>query len=220
MVDGVAELCSPVAGWDARTLGERLAEIERVRRRLEAATLVVLDEAERSGGFRDDAHVTVGGYARATVNWSLRDTTERVRAVQLKRLCPTVATEIAEGTVGVPRCSSWTGPERTRGSGDQIAAGIDELLGFAKELGFDGLRTVVRRWEQLTESMVPIAATRLGTRGRRASLSGFDDSLHLTAQFGVVQGTAMPSNVFGPLAPGLRAPSRTAPAHVRGRGGG
>lgn len=59
--DGPADLCSPVAGLaglDGRQLADRPVEIEGTRRQLEAATLILLDEAERSGAFREDGVAT------------------------------------------------------------------------------------------------------------------------------------------------------------------
>jgi hypothetical protein len=177
VVDVVSGLCAPVAGWDARKLGERLVELERLRRRVEAATLAVLDEAEHSGGFRDDGHVTVGGWVRATVNWSFRETTDRVRAVQLTRLCPSVASELAEGRVGVAQVCELGRARANPRVGDQIADCIDEMLEFAQELDLDGFRKVCGIGSSSPMSMARIAVMRppirVGGRACRGSMIRF-----------------------------------------------
>jgi hypothetical protein len=53
------ELLDSPAGLSGRELGERLVELDRVRRALEAATVAVLDEAERSDAYRDDGCTTL-----------------------------------------------------------------------------------------------------------------------------------------------------------------
>lgn len=151
VVDDLTDLCSPVAGLDGRSLADRLVGIERLRWRLETATLAVLDEVERSGAFRDDGHVTVGSWARATVNWSARETTDRVRGLHLCRLCPSVAGELSEGRLGVAQTFELARARANPRVGDQLAERVDELVGWGQTLGFDGFRQVVRRWEQLTD---------------------------------------------------------------------
>ena len=58
------ELLGSPAGLSGRELGDRLVELDRLRRALEAATVAVLDEAERSDGYRDDGCITLGSWAR------------------------------------------------------------------------------------------------------------------------------------------------------------
>jgi hypothetical protein len=180
-----------LAGLSGRVLAERLVEIEVVRRRLEAETLAVLGEVERSGVFRDDGHITVGGWARATVNWSYRDTADRLRAVQLARLCPAAASELAEGRLGVAQIFELARARANRRVGDQIAGQIDELIGWAETLEFDGFRTVLRRWEQLADVDGAHHSHEAAHQGRRAVMSQFDGTFHLNAQFGVAQGATM-----------------------------
>jgi hypothetical protein len=64
-------------------------------------------------------------------------------------------------------------------------------LQWAVELDFDGFRRVVKRWEQLADVDGAHRDHEAAHRGRRASLSRVDDTFHLRAQFGVIQGTAM-----------------------------
>lgn len=191
VADEFVHLCASVAGLDGRRLADRLVEIEAARRRLEAATLAILDEAERRGAFQDDGHVTVGSWARATVNWSHRETTDRVHALHLIRLCPSVATELGAGRLGVAQTFELARVRANPRVGDQIAGRVGDLLESAQTLDFDGFRKVVRRWEQLSDVDGAHHGHEAAHQGRRAAMSRFDDTFHLTAQFGVAQGTAM-----------------------------
>lgn len=184
-------LCGSAAGLSARELAERLVAIERVRRALEAATVGVLDAAERSEVFRDDGHLTVTSWAMATVNWSRVEAGTRRRELALVRLCPEVAVELAGGRLGVGQVGELARARANPRAGDEIADSIDELIGWAENLGFDGFRRVVRRWEQLADVDGAHRSHEAAHEGRRASLTNFDDTFNLTAQFGVVQGSAM-----------------------------
>ena len=186
-----AELCASPVGLAGRDLGDRLVEIERARRALEAATLAVLDEAERGGSFRDDGHITPGSWARATVNWSYAEASNRVRAVDLVRLCPIVAGELTQGRLGVAHTFELARARANPRAGDGIADCIDELVEWAGTLDFDGFRKLVRRWEQLADVDGAHQGHAAAHNGRRASITRLDDTFHLNAQFGVVYGTAM-----------------------------
>jgi hypothetical protein len=76
-------------------------------------------------------------------------------------------------------------------AGDEIAEDITQLLQWATKLDFGGFRKVVRRWEQLADVDGAHQDHEAAHKGRRASLSRVDDTFHLRAQFGVIQGTAM-----------------------------
>jgi hypothetical protein len=135
---GLVGLCGSPVGLSGRELGDRLVEIERVRRVLEAATVGVLDEADRVGVFREDGHGTVGSWARATVNWSRSEATTRVRELDLVRLCPTVRVELAGGRLGVAQAAELARARANPRVGDRVAERIGELVGWAESLDFDG----------------------------------------------------------------------------------
>ena len=95
------ELLGSPVGLSGRELGDRLVELDRVRRVLEAATVAVLDEAERSDAYRDDGCITLGSWARCQVLWSKHEATTRLRELDLVRLCPEVAVALESGRLGV-----------------------------------------------------------------------------------------------------------------------
>ena len=99
-VDVGALLSSPV-GLTGRQLGERLVELDRLRRALEAATVEVLGEAHRSGAYREDGHVNLASWARGNVTWSRSEALQRAREVDLVGLCPEVSAALAAGRLGV-----------------------------------------------------------------------------------------------------------------------
>jgi hypothetical protein len=189
-VDLAGLLGSPV-GLSGRELGDRLVELDRVRRALEAATVGVLDEAERSDAYRDDGCITLGSWARCHVLWSKHEATTRLRELDLVRLCPEVATALESGRLGVAQAAELARARANPRCGDEIAEHITQLLQWATELDFGGFRTVVRRWEQLADVDGAHQDHEAAHRGRRASLNRVDDTFHLRAQFGVIQGTAM-----------------------------
>jgi hypothetical protein len=184
------ELGSSV-GLSGRELGDRLVELDRLRRRVEAATVAVLDEAERSDAYRDDGCITLSSWARCQVLWSKREATVRVRELDLVRLCPEVAVALEAGRLGVAQVAELARARANPRCGDGIAEHITQLLKTAVELDFDGFRTVVRRWEQLADVDGAHQDHEAAHRGRRASLNRVDDTFHLAGRFGVIQGTAM-----------------------------
>ena len=185
------DLFGSPAGLSGRELGERLVELERVRRRLEAATVAVLAEAERSDAFRDDGCITLGSWARCQVLWSKREATVRVRELDLIRLCPDVQVALEAGTLGTAQVAELARARANPRIGDDIAEHISQLLKWATELDFGGFRTVVRRWEQLADTDGAAHAHDRAHQGRRGSFNAVDETFHLNAQFGVMQGTAM-----------------------------
>jgi hypothetical protein len=189
-VDLAGLLASPT-GLSGRELGERLVELDRVRRALEAASVAVLDEAERSDVYRDDGCTTLSSWARCQVLWSRHEATTRVRELDLIRLCPEVATALAAGRLGIAQVAELARARANPRVGDEIAEHITQLLQWARELDFDGFRKVVRRWEQLADVDGAHHDAETAHRGRRASLNRVDDTFHLRGQFGVIQGTAM-----------------------------
>jgi hypothetical protein len=187
----LAELLGSPVGLSGRELGDRLVELDRVRRRLEAATVEVLDEAERSDAYRDDGCTTLGSWARCHVLWSKHEATTRVRELDLVRLCPEVSTALESGTLGIAQVAELARARANPRAGDEIAEDISQLLQWATTLDFDGFRRVVKRWEQFADVDGAHQDAKTAHDGRRASLNRVDDTFHLRAQFGVIQGTAM-----------------------------
>ena len=185
------ELLGSPAGLSGRELGDRLVELDRLRRALEAATVAVLDEAERSDAYRDDGCITLGSWARCQVLWSKHEATTRLRELDLVRLCPEVATALASGTLGIAQVAELARARANPRAGDEIAEHITQLLQWATTLDFEGFRRVVKRWEQLADVDGAHQDAKTAHDGRRASLNRVDDTFHLRAQFGVIQGTAM-----------------------------
>src|SRR5688572_33422222 len=79
------DLLGSPAGLSGRELGDRLVELDRLRRAVEAATVAVLDEAERSDACRDDGCTTLSNWVRCHVLWSKQEATTRVRELDLVR---------------------------------------------------------------------------------------------------------------------------------------
>ena len=191
--DGVdlEELFAAPTGLSGRELGDRLVEIDRLRRALEAAAVGVLDEAERSDAYRDDGHLSLRSWARGQVVWSKQEAKQRLGELDLIRLCPQVGVALETGRLGVAYASELARARSNPRCGDQIADCIDEFLDWAAKLDFEGFRTVVRRWEQLADTEGAHRDHDEAHQARRASMHNVDAEFHLRAQFGVIQGTAM-----------------------------
>ena len=185
------ELLGSPAGLSGRELGDRLVELDRLRRAVEAATVAVLDEAERSDAYRDDGCTTMSNWARCHVLWSKHEATTRVRELDLVRLCPEVATALKTGTLGMAQVAELARARANPRVGDEIAEHMTQMLKWAVELDVAGFCRVVRRWEQLADVNGAHRDAETAHRGRRASLNRVDDTFHLAARFGVIQGTAM-----------------------------
>lgn len=183
-------LASP-AGLSPRELAARLVELDRVRRAVEAATVAVLDEAQRSGADQDDGCLNVSSWARCQVLWSRHEATTRVREVELVRLCPEVGDALADGRLGIAQAAELARARANPRCGDDIAEHITQLLAWASELGFDGFRKVVRRWEQLADVDGAHRDHQTSHQTRRASFQRIDNAFHLRAQHGIMHGTAM-----------------------------
>ena len=185
------ELLATPAGLTGRELGDRLVELDRLRRALEAATVAILDEAERCDAYRDDGCTTLGSWARCQVVWSKHEATTRVRELDLIRLCPEVAAALESGMLGTAQVAELARARANPRAGDEIAEHISQMLQWASKLDFDGFRRVVKRWEQFADVDGAHQDAKTAHDGRRASLNRVDDTFHLRAQFGVIQGTAM-----------------------------
>ena len=70
---------------DGRQLAGRLGDVERTIRKLEAVAVSIVAEADRREVFRDDGHVSVRGWVKASLRVADLAVTHRVRSAKLVR---------------------------------------------------------------------------------------------------------------------------------------
>lgn len=98
----------------------RLQVLERERRRNEAETVAVLDEADRRGVFSVDGHRSIRPWAAATVRWSDSEIRDRCRTVILVRDVPDVGVELGAGRLGVAQVHELARLRANPRCGDQV----------------------------------------------------------------------------------------------------
>jgi hypothetical protein len=172
-------------------LADRLVQIEHVVRRAEAATISVLDEADRRGAWRADGHASVRGWAAATVRWSPVQVRDRLREIRLVRDVPQVRVELAAGRLGVAQAAELARARANPRCGGQLARDAPELLRKALDEPFESFRTSVRSWENLADEDGAHKSHEAAHAGRRVHLSEVDGTFHLSGQFGAEQGSAI-----------------------------
>lgn len=175
----------------AAELAQRLQMLERQMRRCEAAMVAVLDHADRRGVFSIDGHRSIRGWAGATVRWSDAETRDRCRTVALVRDVPDVATELTAGRIGVAQIRELARVRANPRVGDRLVEAATTLIEHAENLPFADFRLVARRWEALNDADGAHRGHEAAHQGRRVSTSQLDDTFHLIAQFGAVQGAAI-----------------------------
>jgi hypothetical protein len=174
-----------------RELAQRLQDLERCQRRLEHAIVTVVGEADRRGVWAEDGHRGVRGWCQATVNWSGAETGHRIRSVRLLEEFGQVADALACGEVGVAQVRELARARANPRCGDQLVECIDVLVNHAKVLPFDGLRTVVVRWETLADADGAHRDHAQTHEYRRASINPVGNGFHLDADCGAAHGVAM-----------------------------
>src|SRR6188768_207860 len=78
-----------------------LVELERIARAVHAATLDVVEHAERTARFLADGHRTTAAWVRAVTNCSPAESRKRVRAAHALRNLPLIRQALHDATIGV-----------------------------------------------------------------------------------------------------------------------
>lgn len=176
----------------ADAIADELRDVEALMRRCEARVAALLDIAERSGVHRIDGHRTITSYAAATVNWSNAECIHRARTVNLVRALPEVADDLEAGDLAVAAVRELARVRANPRCGDQLTGEVaDELIQNAKELPYEEFKLVAQRWEQIADVDGAHKGHEAAHAGRRVSTATLDDTFHLSAQFGSVQGAAI-----------------------------
>jgi len=194
----VVELPDLVDDWvrfAGRELDAKVAELDVVARRIEAAIVGATEHAERTGHFADDGHRSVSSWLMATTNCTRGEATARARTAKLTRQLARVAEEFMAGRVGIAQVRELARLAANPRTTDQLPDSEDILLDAAKSLEFRDFRVVTARWEQLADADGASAAHDRAHDERNARCD-FDGAVfRFETVHGVIQGTSI-RNVF------------------------
>lgn len=141
-----------VDALDARELADRLGDVERAIRRLEAAAASIIATADRREVFRDDGHVSVRGWVKASIRAADVDVTHRLRTARLCTAIPACHDQLAAGRLGVAQVRELARAHANPRCGGQLAAVADELLRSATSHIYEVFCRGVRHWERLADA--------------------------------------------------------------------
>jgi hypothetical protein len=187
----VAALGAGIEALDARELAARLGDVERAIRRLEAVAVSMVAAADRREVFREDGHVSVRGWVKATIRTSDGEVTHRVRAARLCAALPVCHDELASGRLGVAQVRELARARANPRCGDQLALVVDELVHVAETHPFEVFVRAVRHWERLADADGTHRADEAAHAGRTARMAFVGETGYLDARVGAVQFAAM-----------------------------
>jgi hypothetical protein len=190
----VVELPSSVEEWAGlvgRELDAKVAELNVVGRRVEAAIVGAVEHADRTAHFRADGHRGVSSWLMATTNCSRGEATARARTAKLTRQLANVSAEFVAGRVGVAQVRELARLAANPRVGGHMSGSEDVLLEAAQTLEFADFRVVTARWEQLADVD---GASRVHERGHedRNARCEFDGAVfRFETAHGVIQGSSI-----------------------------
>ena len=140
-----------LAGLDGPELERVLADVERLRRRVESVLAMGVARADESGLFRADGHRTVRAWEQAALNVSPTTALRISRNGAVLDALPVLRDACLAGEVPVDVLDVfgrlWANP-RVR---NQLRADIDLLVGVVRLGWFSDVERVLRRWEALAD---------------------------------------------------------------------
>lgn len=170
---------------------ELLLALERIGRMVEAATLGVIDHADRQARFLNDGHRSTAAWTRAVTNCSPGESRRRARAARALRDLPGFREALRAGAVGVDQVNEIARLHANPRCGGQVADSEAILLEAARQLEYADLCVVSQRWLTLAD---PDGAHRdhaSADAGRDFRIREHGVGFTIEAQCGVLQGTAI-----------------------------
>ena len=180
-----------IDGLDGRTLACRLADVERAIRRLEGVAVQIVASVDRRDLFREDGHVSVRGWVKASLRLSDVEVTQRVRCARLVNRSALWQQAMGSGRLGVAQFRELGRVGANRRCGDQLDEVAEAMITVATTVGFEDFCRVIRGWERLADAD---GAHRDGDHAhdtRSASWRRVGDVWYLDARFAAAQGAAV-----------------------------
>lgn len=189
----VAELPSfaQIGSMDGAELDHALVAFERARRQIEAGYLAVLDRADTVNRNAADGHASVRGWTAALTKTAPAEIHRRMQTMRAVRDLPSVATALAEGSVGVDQVRELAKAHANPRARSVIVDGADQLVEHATGKEFADFSAIVARWEAFADpDGADKSAAAIHDR-RNANVFERDGVVHLHARCGTAQGAAL-----------------------------
>jgi hypothetical protein len=162
---------------------ERVAhELEIVRRRVEAASALLVQRVDASGAYAADGHRGVGAWGRATNNWSGAEAAGMVKLAKAFRTLPRFAEAALAGELGVAQMHAIAKVAANPRVKEHLADADELFTTAARDLPFDDCSIVLRHWEELADADGAKARHDRAVLDRRASVHFVGERSFLDAQ--------------------------------------
>ncbi|MGH9132884.1 MAG: HNH endonuclease signature motif containing protein, partial [Ilumatobacteraceae bacterium] len=134
------------SGMTVDELGDEFHALDRQRRLVEAALAGVVAEADRSGAFRVDGHVSVSGWVRALGRWSNAEVMRCRRVGDLAVASERFAEALTSGVVGVAQAHELGRAFANPRCGGELVDELEALLARADRVPHAEFRDRVEGW--------------------------------------------------------------------------
>ena len=160
-------------------------------RRLEGVAVEIVAVADRREVFREDGHVSVRGWLKATVRLSDVEVTHRVRCARLVSRCAVWSEGMGKGRLGVAQFRELARVGGNRRCGDQLDVVAESMITVATTVSFEDFCRVIRGWEQLADGDGAHRDCDHTHDTRSASWRRVGDVWYLDGRFAPAQGAAI-----------------------------
>lgn len=168
-----------------------IAEFERLRRRIDAASIELLDQIDRRGLHRPDGHGTAKIMVRHVGNLSPGEAAARSKAARMLRDLPDVALAHSRGEIGVEHLRLLARVHSNRRVRQHMTSRQKRFIQQATQRFVD-FEAAVRRWERLVDQDGPNPPADANHENRNVSmLQEFNLSWNLSGSYGSMQGASI-----------------------------
>jgi hypothetical protein len=141
----VAQWSDPT-GMSASAAAERFAELEALRRRVDAALVALVGEVQRSGVYGADGHKSVSGWVRALGRWSNAEAAQHRQVADLAAASDEFAAALAAGDVGIAQAVELGRAFANPRCGRDLISDVRSFLDHADHVDHREFATRVGTW--------------------------------------------------------------------------
>lgn len=156
--------------------------LEITRRRVEAASALLVQRVDQVGAYAADGHRGVAAWGRATNNWSGAEAAGMAKLAKAMRTLPKFAEAALVGELGVAQMHQVAKVASNPRVNEHLADADDLFTTAARDLPFDDCSIVLRHWEELADADGAKARHDRAVLDRRASVSFVGERSFLDAQ--------------------------------------
>jgi hypothetical protein len=172
-------------------LAVQFAELELQRRRVEAALVAVVGEADRSGAFRVDGHASVAGWCRALGRWSDTEATRRRQVADLAAVSEGFTAAVASGAIGVVQAGELARTFANPRCGAGLVDDLDAFVARADRVPFREFRDRLAQWVIVHDADGAHRDVDYSHTNRDAQFAVFDGIVHGEVRGGAADGTVI-----------------------------